>query len=183
MKTYFTLAPASAFITLSACEKKTTDYQTENMNPTQATTAPANTAPAATTATTEPANADTSVSNAAQELPSKIHDFLKQHYPNIAIAKYKVKNEMATGREYEVKLNNGVEAEFDGNGNLKEIKDYQGVHTALVPQKIQTYASKNYPNIKIKKVDWKSTKNKIKVELLNDTDLEFDMDGNFLRID
>lgn len=120
--------------------------------------------------------------NADQDLPQNVRTFLTEHYPNIQISKYEVKTSL-DGKKYEVKLNNGVEVEFYNDGNWKEIKDYNGVPDVLVPTKVKTYVNQNYKNIKIESLDKKSEKNKMKVDLLNGVDLEFDMDGNFLRID
>lgn len=155
-------------LTLTACEKKTVvDTPVEQNGMIQK----------------ENIQVDSNVpANADQDLPQKVKTFLEKHYPNIGIAKYEMKAK-ASGKEYEVKLNNGVEIEFDSTENWKEIKDYNGVPDVFVPAKIKSYVTKNYPNIKIEKIDLKADKNQIKVELLNDTDLKFDMDGNFLKID
>ena len=122
------------------------------------------------------------VINAEQELPKNVRTFLNEYYPNIQISKAEVKTKLGA-KEYEIKLNNGVEVEFDTEENWKEIKDYNGVPDALVPAKVKTYVNQNYKNIKIESIDNKTAKNKMKVDLLNGVDLEFDMDGNFLRID
>lgn len=117
-----------------------------------------------------------------QELPQKIQEFLNAHYPAIGLTKYEFKSKL-TGKEYEVKLDNGAEIEFDKNMEWEEIKDYHGVPAVLIPAKITSYVNHNYKNIKIKSIEKKATRNKMDVELLNDIELEFDMEGNFLRID
>jgi len=116
-----------------------------------------------------------------QDLPKKVKDFLNQYYPNATIAAYEVKTIPAIGKKYEVKLNNGAEIDFDSNGNWEEISDKQGVPDTLIPTSIKSYVSKNYQGTKIESID--KERNKIKVELINDLDLEFDLKGNFLRID
>lgn len=115
-----------------------------------------------------------------QTMPANIKTFLAKYYPKATVAKYESKN-TRVGRKYEVKLNNGAEIDFDKNGNWEEISDKQGVPSALIPIKIKTYLDKKYKGVKVESIDME--KNKIKVELLNDIDLEFDKKGNFLRLD
>ena len=129
-----------------------------------------------------PKNASASAAEQPQDLPAKVNDFLKDHYRGILIAKYEMKNTLGK-KEYEVKLDNGVEVEFDDNENWKKIKDYNGVPDILVPPKVKSYVNKNYKDIKIKSLDKKADRNMIEVDLLNGIELEFDMEGNFLRID
>lgn len=119
----------------------------------------------------------------SQEMPASVRRFLNQYYRHTAVVKYKTKTTVGVGRKYEINLDNGAEIEFDDSGNWTEIKDYKGVPASLMPRKISSYIAQNYPGIKIKSIEKEARKNKIEVELLNGTDLEFDMAGNFLRID
>ncbi|MNK30380.1 hypothetical protein D3C87_487970 [compost metagenome] len=115
-----------------------------------------------------------------QQMPANIKSFLAKYYPKATVAKYESKNTLV-GRKYEVKLNNGAEIDFDKNGNWEEISDKQGIATSLIPVKIKAYVDKKYKGVKVEAID--KEKNKIKVDLNNDIDLEFDKNGNFLRID
>lgn len=135
----------------------------------------------ATTSTTEVTTPSAAPSKATQNIPPKIKTFLEENYPGIAISKFEITTRLSK-TQYEVKLNNGVDVEFDKDANLTEIKDYNGVPKVLIPAKINEYVDKNYKDIKIKSLDKESDKNKIKVELLTDVDLEFDQEGNFLRL-
>jgi len=120
------------------------------------------------------------ISTAFQTMPANVKSFLAKYYPKATVAKYEAKNTVV-GKKYEVKLNNGAEIDFDKNGNWEEISDKQGVPSALIPATIQTYLAKNYKGVKVESID--KEKNKIKVDLINDIDLEFDKNGKFLRID
>lgn len=122
----------------------------------------------------------TNISVPFQQMPANIKSFLAKYYPKATVAKYESKNTLV-GRKYEVKLNNGAEIDFDKNGNWEEISYKQGVPTALIPVKIKAYVDKKYKGAKVEAID--KEKNKIKVDLNNDIDLEFDKNGNFLRID
>ena|SRR6218665_161455 len=115
-----------------------------------------------------------------QEMPATIKSFLAKYYPKTTVVKYEAKSTVV-GKKYEVKLNNGAEIDFDKNGNWEEISDKQGVPTALIPAKIKTYLDQKYKGVKVESID--KERNKIKVDLQNDIDLEFDKNGKFLRID
>lgn len=120
------------------------------------------------------------VSTMFQTMPANVKNFLAKYYPKATVAKYEAKNTVV-GKKYEVKLNNGAEIDFDKNGNWEEISDKMGVPMSLIPVKIKAYLDKKYKGVKVESID--KEKNKIKVELLNDIDLEFDKTGNFLRLD
>ncbi|QBO58475.1 PepSY-like domain-containing protein [Chryseobacterium salivictor] len=135
-----------------------------------------------TASKTEVVTPNPEANNVDQNLPPQVKTFLNEHYAGIAISKHETKTN-AKGKQYEVQLNNGVEIEFDNDGNWKGIKDNNGVPDILIPTKIKEYVNKNYKDIKIKSLEKKSDKNIIKADLLNGVDLEFDMQGNFLMID
>lgn len=119
-------------------------------------------------------------STSFQTMPANIKSFLARYYPKATVAKYESKKTVV-GQKYEVKLNNGAEIDFDKNGNWEEISDKQGIPSALIPVQIKTYLAQNYKGVNVESID--KEKNKIKVELINDIDLEFDKNGKFLRID
>ncbi|MCD9854581.1 PepSY-like domain-containing protein [Epilithonimonas sp. JDS] len=122
----------------------------------------------------------TNVSLNFQQMPANIKSFLAKYYPKATVSKYEAKTTVV-GKKYEVKLNNGAEIDFDKNGNWEEISDKQGVPAALIPASIKTYLAKNYKGVNVESIDKEN--NKIKVDLINDIDLEFDKNGKFLRID
>lgn len=115
-----------------------------------------------------------------QQMPANVKSFIAKHYPKATVIKYESKTTL-TGKKYEIKLNNDAEIDFDKNGNWEEISDKQGVPTVLIPAKIKSYLNQHYKGVKVESID--KDGNKIKVDLLNDIDLEFDKNGNFLRVD
>lgn len=163
-----TLSLLMSTFVFSSCEKKVVIQ-----NPTDNNGA---------TSKTEVIAPSSETNNVDQNLPPKVKTFLNEHYAGIAISKYETKTN-SNGKQYDIKLNNGVEVEFDNNENWKDIKDYNGVPDVLIPANIKEYVNKNYKDIKIKSLDKKSDKNMIKADLLNGVDLEFDMQGNFLKVD
>ncbi|ODS87667.1 MAG: hypothetical protein ABS44_10315 [Chryseobacterium sp. SCN 40-13] len=157
----------AAGLLLASCEKKVV-VQDQTGNETAVSDAP-----------------NTTISNnetvQREDLPEPVKSFVDKHYAGTGVAHYELKTIPAMGDRYEVKMNNGAEIDFDKDGNWEEIKDGQGVPDALVPQNILSYVQQNYQGIKIKSID--KDNNKIKVDLLNDIDLEFDSNGTFIRID
>lgn len=123
----------------------------------------------------------TATAQPIQDLPEKTNAFLKQYYANVPVAKYEVKTIPGFGKSYEVKLNNGTEIDFDEKGDWHEISDAQGIPKGLVPAAVKSYVDSHYKGILIKSID--KEKNKIKVDLVNGIDLEFDSNGTFLRVD
>ena len=74
-----------------------------------------------------------------------------------------------------------VELEFDGNFSIKKIESKSALPQSVLPEKIVAYIHKNYPNNKI--LEWKKEKKGQKIELDNDIDVVFDLNGKFLGID
>lgn len=112
----------------------------------------------------------------AKEIPEKITSYILEHFPDNTIVYGKKKVKMSE-TEYEVKLKNDIEIEFDGNMEVKDIDSDIPLPKSVIPEKIWDYISSNHPNNKI--MEWKKKKGYQKVELDNDFDLYFDVDGNF----
>src|SRR5690606_8040575 len=77
-----------------------------------------------TTASTTDANTNvaedvnsTNASTIQNDLPASALAFVNTNFSNIGIASYEIKNIPVVGKSYEVKLNNGVEIDFDEAGN------------------------------------------------------------------
>jgi hypothetical protein len=105
------------------------------------------------------------------QAPKQIKSYVKANFGNSKIIK----------AEYEVKLNNGIELEFDSNYNIKKIDSRTALPDEVIPKKIGTYVSKKYPDAKV--TEWEKKGNVQEVELTNDLELIFDLKGNFLRMD
>ncbi len=82
---------------------------------------------------------------------------------------------------YEIYFSDQTKAEFRSNGVLKEVKNHNRLPAAVIHTKIQAYVKKHYPNTVITKYDKGSYKQEI--ELNNGLDLEFNLKGDFLRVD
>ena len=116
-------------------------------------------------------------------LPAAAKTLISTHFPAATIRLVEKKNSASTnGTIYDVSLSNGFEIDFDINGNWTEIDGGTlAIPNALIPAKIATYVTANYPNLFITQID--NEKTYTDVELSNDVELVFDTQGNFLRID
>ena len=115
------------------------------------------------------------------DLPVKALETINSHYSQDNIASYEVKTIPVIGKSYEVKFNDGAEIDFDSDGVWHEWKDAKGLPKEVLPEAIKTYLSKNYASTFATAID--KEKDKIKIDLASDIDLEFDTNGNFVRID
>lgn len=114
------------------------------------------------------------------QTPAQIQDYVRQHFPQQQIIKLEKEVDLS-GVEYEVKLDNRVKLEFDGQFGIKEIESKMALPESVIPEAVRTYVGANYPNSLI--VEWKKKRNGQKIELSNDIELYFDSNGQFLRAD
>lgn len=119
-------------------------------------------------------------------LPQNSKDFIAKHFAQASIAKVDKedgwldwdKNEM-----YEVRFDNGIKLDFDENGNVTEIdsKRGEGIPVEALPAKIRQYLEESYSGIEV--VSWEMDSRDQEVKLADGTELEFDRNGNFLKLD
>lgn len=129
----------------------------------------------------EDGNHDTVIS--AADLPKSASTFVTTYFSvatYLVVKKHNIPE--SDGSVYEIKLSNNFEIDFDANGNWIDIDgNNQAIPPALIPEKIQSYVTTNYPNQFITSID--NEKTSIEAELSNNTELIFDLQGNFIRID
>lgn len=114
------------------------------------------------------------------QLPAKAKTFIHQYFKDVKVMNV-IQDKDVFSKDFDVNFENGTKIEFDRTGNWKEIKTLSGsVPSSLVPAKIKQYISNNYKGASIVEIDKDAYK--IDVELSNGVDLDFDKNGNFLRI-
>jgi len=76
-----------------------------------------------------------------------------------------------------------VELDFNSKSQLTDIESKANVElpSSVVPVKLWKYAKQTYPKQKV--VGYEKSGRKLKLELDNDWDLEFNTSGKFLRVD
>ncbi len=117
---------------------------------------------------------------AEAEIPSEIINFINTHFGNSTIVKA-VKETEDNQITYEVYLSGNVQLEFNEAFETIEIDAVTALPNSVIPQSILDYVAANYPNQVI--IGWELENNQQKVELNNETDLIFDLNGNFIGIE
>lgn len=128
-----------------------------------------------------PLQAQDIVTQDIKQLPPKSQKLITDYFSAEKISYIKIDEEWLS-KDYEVTFVSGNEIEFSKNGDWHEINcKRSAVPEALVPGNILAYVKKNFSGTSIAKIEKKS--NHYEVELSNDLDMEFDLSGNFLRLD
>jgi len=117
------------------------------------------------------------------ELPKIAQNFISDNFSDYTLD-YLVKKEKFTTTKYEAKFRERLEIEFDAQGNWTEVdgRKTTAIPTKFIPKKIRDYVAEKFPSTQITKIE-KEKFGRIEVKLLNSIELEFDSDGEFLRID
>lgn len=115
-------------------------------------------------------------------LPASAQEFISTHFSDKKIRKIE-KQINSTRTEFDVKFVDETEIEFDSSGNWKEVKgkNNTAIPIGFISEKINTYVSQNFANLKISKIEKEI--DKIEVELTDGQELDFSSDGEFLRMD
>lgn len=118
-------------------------------------------------------------------LPSTAQDFIKENFSSVSVAEVKENSSWQIWEDdkYEVSLSNGIELDFNKNGEIIEIdsQNDESIPQSTLPSNIATYLQENYPDAQV--IGWEKQDKKQEVELADGTELEFDGQGNFRRID
>lgn len=114
------------------------------------------------------------------DIPANSKNYITTHFPDQKITQaIKEIDDLRT--TYIVYLDNSVKLEFNKSGEVRKIEGNSELPDSVIPSQILTYVETNYPSEYIKK--WELDDNRQEVKLSNGLDLEFDKNGNFLRID
>lgn len=116
------------------------------------------------------------------DLPKEAQSFLAKNFTNERVVQAE-KDVYGSKTDYEIKLSNGTELEFDEKGDWKEIdgKDKVAIPQDFIPTKITQHITQHFAPHRVSKIE--KDRNKYEVELTNGMDLEFSLNGDFLRID
>lgn len=114
------------------------------------------------------------------EIPTIIMEYKTTHFPDNDIIRATMDTE-ANVVTYELDLEGFFEMDFNAEYEIIDIDGTTQLPDSVIPQALLDYVNENYPNNFI--TDWELELNHQQIELNNDLDLEFDMDGAFIRID
>ncbi|MFV0522456.1 MAG: PepSY-like domain-containing protein [Mangrovibacterium sp.] len=113
------------------------------------------------------------------DIPTEIITYTNDHFPENAIKKAIKDTERTV--TYELFLEGGIELDFDENYEIYDIDGTTKLPDSVIPDPILAYVTENYPKQVI--TDWELENAHQQVELNNNLELEFDLDGTFIRID
>ncbi|MDO5105445.1 PepSY-like domain-containing protein [Capnocytophaga sp.] len=123
---------------------------------------------------------DTPTDASVANVPKVGQEFIKQYFSDLTVLRV----EKETGGGHNIHFTNGVEVDFDANGNWTEVSagDNQKLtNTRFIPEKIRNYLAQMYPNYPIHAI--KKNAAGYQVELLNfGGEVTFDRDGNYLIV-
>lgn len=112
------------------------------------------------------------------KLPKTAQEFVNTYFTDSKATT--VKQDIEDG-DYTVKLQNGIKIKFDQMGNWTEIENLKFLPKGIVNSNIYDYIENNYPNENIIEVE--RDYDGIDIKLSNRLELEFDPNGNFIKID
>ncbi len=114
------------------------------------------------------------------DLPAEITNYIQKHFADHTILQ-SIKELDNLSKTYEVILSGNYTLKFNRKREIIDIEGKQKLPDSVIPEKILTYVTTNFPENYI--VGWELEGKKQQVELDNDIDLEFNLKGDFLRID
>lgn len=114
------------------------------------------------------------------KLPIEISNYIKPHFPNNKVIQAMEDNEWFY-KSYEVMLQGGIKLDFDKHHNIQSIDGNTKLPDSVIPKMILTYVAINFPTSSI--IGWEIDRHNQQIELDNKLDLEFTMQGEFLRIE
>ncbi|MGR7814043.1 PepSY-like domain-containing protein [Lacinutrix undariae] len=114
------------------------------------------------------------------QIPSEITAYIAQHFPSNTTNTV-IEDTDDNVITYEVYLSESVQLEFNSNFEIIEIDSLYQLPNSVIPQAILDYVVLNYPTNFIN--GWELEYNHQQIDLNNNIELEFEMNGDFIRID
>lgn len=114
------------------------------------------------------------------ELPQNARDFISENFKNyrIVTAQKKTKTNKI---EYEVKISNETEIEFNKNGNITEVECVEPMNIQAFPKIPADFVAANFPEIGV--LAYKTNRNQIEIKLEDGTEIELTSEGNLSALE
>lgn len=126
------------------------------------------------------ANADKYTIN-RNDLPETAQTMLKEYFPKAKVGMIKVDRHLLKKTDYDVRLVNGTTIEFNNSGKWTSVDcKTREVPSGLIMRPIRNYVSKNFTDVKIVKIQKKSSGYEIK--LSDGVELKFNLLGQFKAV-
>ena len=117
-----------------------------------------------------------------EELPKEAQMFLTQHFEGIEVLYAKADRDMGVVTSYDVVLEGDVKIEFNRSGDWTSVDCEKGqVPNGVLPRGVLDYVTKRFAEAYVVEIE-KGLRG-YEVNVSNDIDLEFDKNGEFLRVD
>lgn len=117
-----------------------------------------------------------------EELPKEAQMFLTQHFEGIEVLYVKADRDMGVVTSYDVVLKGDVKIEFNRSGDWTSVDCEKGqVPNGVLPRGVLDYVTKRFAGAYVVEIE-KGLRG-YEVKLSNDIDLEFDKNGEFMRVD
>lgn len=117
---------------------------------------------------------------AFDSLPSKIQNYVNTHFPDNEVLQV-MEDKEGFSKKYDLTLSGAISLEFDKDNNISQIDGLTKLPDSVIPAKIRSFVLENHPSNLI--IAWELDDKNQQVKLDNRLDLEFNMKGDFLRID
>ena len=115
------------------------------------------------------------------ELPAKAQEFVTTYFSGHDIRFVRMEIEV-TKTEYTVRFENGMEIEFNGNGDWEEVESHsECLPSGFLPETILSYLNQRHPNTCLHEIS--KGRHKYEIELADGSELIFNKNGEFLRYD
>lgn len=114
------------------------------------------------------------------EIPTEIITYKETHFPENEIIRA-IKDTERNVVTYDIYLSENFELDFNSNYEITDIDGISKLPDSVIPQAILDYVAQNYASNVI--TDWELEFNHQQIELTNGVELEFELDGTFIRID
>lgn len=113
-------------------------------------------------------------------IPVEIQNYLDKHFPGIEVLQV-IQDNKPSGIDYEVYLKSMISLEFNGYFQIVEIESNNKLPDSVIPPAILNYVHEKFPDNFI--TEWELEKKHQQIQLDNKLELEFSLNGEFLRFD
>lgn len=114
------------------------------------------------------------------DFPSEISNYVSTHFPDNPIIQT-VKDTDGFELTYDITLEGVVFLEFNRKKEIIDIEGFTRLPDSVIPARVLEHVTLNYSDNFI--VGWELDGRNQQIKLENGLDLEFNMNGDFLRID
>ena len=114
------------------------------------------------------------------QVPSEIQTFVSTHFPEQTVTRV-IQDTESSAKTYDLYLDNFTKLEFGEKNEIVEIEGQTKLPDSVVPGNILIYVGLTYPDNYI--TSWELENNIQQITLNNGLEIEFNLNGNFLRID